>query len=106
MNGVATATYSEGLQVGYRWYDAQDIKPLFPFGFGLYTTFSLSRLETAPAVTDGTTPSIRANSGWNTRTGKAEVPSCNALASRPQPVTAKAARRLQKVWLDPGDGRR
>ncbi|MEA2470054.1 MAG: beta-glucosidase, partial [Thermoleophilaceae bacterium] len=30
--GVPHATYSEGLQVGYRWYDAQGIEPLFPFG--------------------------------------------------------------------------
>ena len=38
--------YREGLFVGYRYYDAKQIKPLFPFGYGLsYTTFEYADLR-------------------------------------------------------------
>ncbi len=39
----------EGFNVGYKWFQAQNIQPLFAFGYGLsYTTFSISNLQLAP----------------------------------------------------------
>ena len=45
------AQYNEGLQMGYRWYEANHVTPVFPFGFGMsYTTFAYSGLLVTPAV--------------------------------------------------------
>jgi beta-glucosidase len=44
--GRKKVEYHEGLFVGYRYYDAKDIGPLFPFGYGLsYTSFEYSDLR-------------------------------------------------------------
>ena len=47
--------YSEGIDVGYRWYDTKNIAPLFPFGFGLsYTKFAFSDLRLSTSTVNGT----------------------------------------------------
>ena len=106
-DGVPTATYSEGLEVGYRWYDAQKIEPLFPFGHGLsYTTFSISDLDVQPEAISGDAPikvrCVVENTG--ARKG-AEV--LQAYLGLPA-GTGEPPKRLvafEKVWLDPGERR-
>jgi beta-glucosidase len=47
-------TYTEGVNVGYRWFDKENIQPLFPFGYGLnYTSFEYSGLKVARASDGG-----------------------------------------------------
>ena len=50
-----TSTYSERLQIGYRWYHSNRVKPLFAFGHGLsYTTFAYAwGAPPAPSVPHG-----------------------------------------------------
>jgi beta-glucosidase len=49
-----TVQYSEGIDVGYRWYNAKGLTPLFPFGYGLsYTSFSFSNLKVGTLTAGG-----------------------------------------------------
>jgi beta-glucosidase len=49
-----TVEYTEGVDVGYRWFDATDTTPLFPFGYGLsYTAFRYSDPVVHVAQTNG-----------------------------------------------------
>lgn len=53
--GVAgETTYSEGVNVGYRWFDKEKIDPLFAFGYGLsYSSFTYSGLRVEKAADGG-----------------------------------------------------
>jgi beta-glucosidase len=61
MKGVdGKTTYSEGVNVGYRWFDKENIAPLFAFGHGLsYTTFEYSELKVEKAKDGGLEVKVR-----------------------------------------------
>ncbi len=53
-------SYKEGIFVGYRGYEHNNVKPQFPFGFGLsYSAFKFSNLSVAPAEASAMAPSGR-----------------------------------------------
>ena len=75
-DGQRQVRYSEGLQIGYRWFDAKKIEPLYPFGYGLsYTSFVLGDLHISAQMVDGSKPLKVKFSVRNTgKVAGAEVP--------------------------------
>jgi beta-glucosidase len=101
--------YSEGVDIGYRWYDAKRLTPLFPFGYGLsYTSFRYSR----PAVTvsrSGHRPPVVTVEATVTNTGTRSGADVAQLYLR-QPGSAHEPPRqlagFHRVGLRPGASRR
>jgi beta-glucosidase len=107
------AVYSEGVLVGYRWYDRRGIEPLFPFGHGLsYTSFHYRDLAIrelrsgAPGGTARVRVRLRvANVG--PRKG-AEVVQLYLGLPRPAPGVVqppKALKRFKRVAIPSGRSR-
>lgn len=96
--------YAEGLDVGYRWYDAHKLTPLFPFGYGLsYTTFAFGHLMVLPARIDGS-GSVTATVEV-TNTGKrpgAEVAQLYVAFPASAGEPPRQLRAFEKVTLPPG----
>ena len=94
--------YSEGINVGYRWYDAKSITPMFPFGYGLsYTTFGFSNLR----ITPGTGSSAVTVTAKVTNTGTVAGSDVAQLYLGDPAVAGEPPRQLkgfQKVTLQPG----
>ncbi|MFW5749936.1 MAG: beta-glucosidase family protein, partial [Halanaerobium sp.] len=97
--------YREGIFVGYRYYDSKEIKPLFPFGYGLsYTDFEYSDLKIKKSeITDQETLnlSLRVKNTGDVY-GKEIV---QLYVSDPESTVIKAEKELKefaKVELEPG----
>ena len=94
--------YSEGLNVGYRWYDSRNIEPLFPFGFGLsYTTFGFSNLVVTPQGTNGTATVTATVTNTGTRAG-ADVVQLYVGQPAGNGEPPKQLKGFKKVQLNPG----
>jgi beta-glucosidase len=88
--------YTEGLKVGYKWFDAEDKQPLFAFGHGLsYTTFTYSGLK---AAIDSVSFTVR-NTGKRAGIEIAEVYAALPAAANEPPKRLVA---WDRVALEPG----
>ena len=103
---IIDETYKEDIFVGYRWTDRQQIKPLFPFGYGLsYTTFQVSNLRAdKKEMTDDGQLTVTADVKNVGSVAGAEVLQLyisDTKSSQPRPV--KELKGFKKVYLEPGE---
>ena len=97
-----TVQYSEGVDVGYRWYDAKGVTPLFPFGYGLsYTSFSFSNLSvgTLPSGGVATVTATVTNTGSRAGADVAQLYVTDPSASGQPPRQLEG---FARVNLQPG----
>jgi beta-glucosidase len=94
--------YTEGLLMGYRWFDTKNQAPLFPFGYGLsYTTFAISGLKVSAHGDHVTATVTLQNTGQ--RSG-AEV--VQVYVGKPDSKIERPTRELKafsRVELKPGE---
>ena len=92
-----TVQYSEGVDVGYRWYDSKSLTPLFPFGFGLsYTTFSFSNLQVGSLTAGGaaTVTATVTNTGSRSGADVAQLYVDDPAASGQPPLQLEGFQRV------------
>ena len=91
--------YSEGVFVGYRWYDTKAVKPLFAFGHGLsYTSFEYG--QASMKGNSRVSVTVR-NSGPVAGAEVVQLYISDQEASVPRPV--KELKGFRKVFLQPGE---
>ncbi len=96
--------YKEGVFVGYRGYEHNGTKPLFPFGYGLsYTTFAYRNLSVARTGNNIAVSFDVANTGKREGDEVAQVYVGDKHANVPRP--AKELKGFTKIHLRPGETR-
>jgi beta-glucosidase len=92
-----TVQYSEGVDVGYRWYDSKGLTPLFPFGYGLsYTSFSFSNLHVGSLSAGGaaTVTATVTNTGSRSGADVAQLYITDPAASGQPPLSLQGFARV------------
>ena len=96
--------YSEDLKMGYRWYEANNVKPVFPFGFGLsYTTFTYSDLSVTTGIDQKTGHTVLIVKYRITNTGNRRGAEASQVYLTLPPAAEEPSKRLvgfQKVDSD------
>ena len=97
--------YSEGIFVGYRYFDKNSIEPLFPFGHGLsYTTFEYSGLTLLPKSTSDGAVKVTVNvKNTGSVEGKEVVQLYVSDKESSVPRPPKELKRFSKIDLKPGE---
>ncbi|MGC8781628.1 MAG: glycoside hydrolase family 3 C-terminal domain-containing protein, partial [Anaerolineae bacterium] len=103
--GGKDVRYGEGIFVGYRYYDAKDVTPLFPFGHGLsYTEFAYGNLQVAPIARRGEPMAVSITvKNVGTRAGKEVVQLYVRDVASSLPRPPKELKRFAKISLAPGE---
>jgi beta-glucosidase len=104
--GTLTIPYKDDVFVGYRGYEHNGVKPLFPFGFGLsYTSFKYTGLKIHPAGGTGAYEVSFDVTNTGTRAG-ADVAQVYVSEDQPQvPRPPQELKGFARVALDPGQTR-
>ena len=101
--------YKEGIFVGYRGYEKNKIKPLFPFGFGLsYTTFKFANLTFDQKSEGGEIHAVASFDVTNTGARKgAEVAQLYVTEEHPKvPRPEHELKGFERIELSPGETKR
>lgn len=101
--------YSEGIFVGYRYYDKKKMEVAFPFGYGLsYTTFEYSNVKTdKDTLTEGETLQVSVDvTNTGDKFGKEIVQLYVADKTEAIRRPEKELKGFEKVALNPGETKR
>ena len=101
INPYARVEYRDGLFVGYRGYERNDVQPLFPFGFGLtYTEFEYSDLTIYQDGDDYMVSFNLKNAGKAAASEVAQIYVGDRESSLVRPE--KELKAFEKICLEPG----